>query len=79
MRWAFSRLKQKVWEVFTEATFESRFEVSEVASNADTWANSIPGRQNSTSKGPEAETCLACLRNSKEASAAGMIEDQRSR
>lgn len=60
----FNRLKQ-VWEVLTEATFESRFEVGEGTSNAEKWANSIPGRQNSMSKGPEAEMCLACLRTAR--------------
>lgn len=33
----------------------------------------------SMSKGPEAAGCLACLRNSKEASAAGVIKGQRRR
>lgn len=75
----YSTLKQRVREVHTEVTFESRFEVDQGGSSIDDWAKSNPGSQKSTCKGPEAGACVACLTNSKEASAARMIKGQRSR
>ena len=35
------------------------------------WRKSVPGRENSKYKGPEAGVCLECLRNIQEPSAAG--------
>lgn len=31
-------------------------------SHEDVWGQSIPGKENSRSKGPEARKCLECLR-----------------
>ena len=49
--------------------------VGEGGSNVDNWAKDIPGRQKSTSKGPEAGACPVYLRNGKKASATGVIKE----
>lgn len=57
----------------------SRFGVGAREAIQEDIAESIPGSQNSTCKGPEAGACLASFKRSKEASAGRVIEGQRSK
>lgn len=51
--------------------FKQRPIGSEEAKPGDVQGKSIPGRGNSTSKGPVAEVGLECLRNNRQVSVAG--------